>query len=335
MSYRKNRCEPGWRYEKAQQAALALDELLRLHRITIKPGSPLETHVLRVMKLTYDKEAGTASDDPDVRGTYRTLVGVHELASYILEVKESSSFPSLLPHLRLLNDGASLQNVPSGAGDQATNKLFELFVATLAIQCGSNVTLDDPYTATGDNPDVLATLGRRRWGIACKTLHGVHPEGFMRNLEKGLDQIENSPAEIGVVIFNLKNVLPHDRIWPLAPIPDSGNPPDIGPAAWPDTADPYHILSDSLNNLGNTLVSYLPSDHLDSLFRGRKSIPGFLLWAHFVSGVRIDGRPTPTSVRALNFRSVAPIPTEVNKVLSCLNWAAFLSSPMRGPRPIC
>lgn len=335
MPHPKHKVEPAWRYEKAQDAALALEALLAQHGIRIQSGGPLETHVLRVMKLAYDKEEGAAAEDPDVRGTYRTLIGVHELASHILEVRESPSFPSLVPHLRILNDGAALQNVPSGGGDQATNKLFELFAASLAMQCGTNVTLDDPHASTGDNPDVLATLGGRRWGIACKVLHSLHPEGFIRHLEKGLEQIDNSPADIGVVLFNLKNVLPHDRIWPLAEIPGSGNPPNLGPAAWPNAADPYHILLDSLDSLGNTLVSYLPRDYLDRVFHGRKRIPGFLLWAHSVSAVTIDGRPTPTSVRALNFRQVAPISTDINNVLSCLNWAAFLSSPMRGPRPIC
>jgi hypothetical protein len=333
VHYPKHKVQPGWRYEQAQLAALALEDLLRRHGITIDPGSAFESHVLRVMRLTYDKEAGVAADDPDVRGTYRTLVGVYELAKLILEVKDSPSFAGLVPHLRMLNDGASLQNSPSAGGDQATNKLFELFTGTLAIQCGTDVVLDDPYAPAGNNPDVLATLGGRRWGIACKVLHGVHPEGFVTNLVKGLDQIENSPAEIGVVLFNLKNVLPHDRIWPLAPIPDSGSPPELGYAAWPDPADPFHILLDSLDSLSNTLVSYLPPDHLDRLFRERKSIPGFALWGHSVSAIMIDDRPTPTSVRALNVRQVAAVPTEVNNVLSCLNRAAFLSSPLRGPRP--
>ena len=323
MTSRKQRIEPGWSYAESEKSAFELEELLERHGITIQSGSAFEAHVLSVMKLTDDIKAGVASQGADVRNTYRTLIGVYELANHILRVKDSPSFESLVPHLRMLNKGTALQNIPSKGTDQATNKLFELLVASFAMRCGSDVVLDDPDSSRGDNPDVLATIGERRWGIACKVLHGVNPEGFITNLSKGLEQIENSPAEVGVVLFNLKQCLPHDTIWPIADIPDSGSPPERGPAAWPQTQIPFDILVGFLDDLGDQLVAYLPTDYLTTMFLGKKSIPGFLLWAHSTSAVLIDGHPAPTAVRALNCREVAPISPQDMAVLKCLNEAAF------------
>ncbi len=91
----------------------------------------------------------------------------------------------------------------------------------------------------------------------------------------------------------------------------------------------------TLDQVGGSLVSYLPPGYLDQLFVGKKSIPGFLVWAHSVSGVSIDGRPTAASVRALNCQQLGPIPDDILSVIKCLNWAAFTGAADRGPRPSC
>jgi hypothetical protein len=258
---------------------------------------------------------------------FTCVVGVHEIANAVLAVRDSPSFPSMLPHLRLLSEGSDLQDTPSRATDQVTNKLFELFAASLAMQCGTDVILDDPGSSIGDNPDVLATLGERRWGIACKVLHGLHPEGFIAHLQKGINQIEKSEAEIGVVRFNLKNVLPHERIRPLAEVADGSG--ELATGCWSDPAAPFEILIGSLDHVGDTLVSYLPSGYLRNVFAGRTSIPGFLLWAHSVSSIHIDGRPTASSVRALNFRALNAATRHIEHVLRCLTWAAYVGSDAR------
>lgn len=332
MTQPRHKVQPGWKYDAAEKAALDLEALLHAHGIMIAPGSAMEDHVLEVMRLVDRKTARDAPPD-DVRAEYRTLVGVHELATAILATQDSKSFPSLLPHLRLLSSGTALQNMPSSGTDQVTNKLFELFAASLAIQCGTDVDLDHPTSPKGDNPDVLATIGGRRWGIACKVIHSLNPEGFIGHLEKGLDQIERSEAEIGVVLFNLKNVLPHEEIWPLGEV--EGAPGEFATGCWSDPAAPFEILIECLDRLGDTLVSYLPKDHLENTFAGKKSIPAFLLWAHSVSGVRINSRPTASSIRALNVRTLAPLDPDIETVLKCLNWAAFVGSPTRGERPVC
>lgn len=333
MNYPPHKVQRGWSYEAAEHAALELETLLRRHAIVIEPGSAMESHVLHVMKHIYDKSECRPSRSDDVRSTYRTLVGLHELANAVLAVQHTPSFDALLPHLRMLSRGSALQNIPSSPTDQVTNKLFELFAASLTMQCGSDVLLDDPESSKGDNPDVIATLCGRRWGIACKVIHGLNPEGFVGHLIKGIDQIEKSEAEVGAVLVNLKNVLPHESIWPLAEVEDGSG--ELATGCWSDPAAPYEILINSLNDLGDTLESYLPPGYLHTIFAGKKSLPGFLLWAHSVSGVRIDGRPTAASVRALNFRALNGVSPDIESALRCMNWAAFAGSPARGPKPPC
>jgi hypothetical protein len=157
MSNREPRVQPGWDYANAETAALALEELLARHGIRIAPGSVFERDVLQVMKLVQQKQLGVPEVGHDVRADYRTLIGVYDLATLILEAEQSPSFPALVPHLRLLNEGSILQNAPSPGSDQAADKIFELFVATLAIQCGTDIEVDDPVSSRGDGGGVTAS----------------------------------------------------------------------------------------------------------------------------------------------------------------------------------
>jgi hypothetical protein len=329
----KARIEKGWLYDSAESSALELEALLKKHGVLIRAGSAFEQHVLSVLHMVGEKKVGRIDpQEQDIRPLYRTLIGVHEFASLLLSVQDNPSFSVLIPHLRLLNEGEVLQNSPSIGTDQATNKLFELYMGAVAMQCGDNLELDDPISSTGDNPDVLITIGRRRWGIACKVLHGKSPQGFIDNLEKGLDQIDRSAADVGIVIFNLKNILPHDRIWPLAHLDGiAGNP--LTAAVWPDPSTPFQLLVYHMQRLGVELASYLPSSHLDIVFRNRKSLPGFLLWGASPSAAIINGLPTPASVRAMNFQTARQVSRSDKKVLECLNWAIYADSLERGPRP--
>lgn len=333
MTEPKPNVQPGWEYGAAQDAAFGLEALLARHGVTIAPGSTFEAHVLNVLRLVAAKRSAGADLVPDdVRDQYRILIGVYELASLILAVENLPGFNALVPHLRLLNEGTALQNVPSTGSDQATNKLFELYMGAVALQCGSDPSLDDPHHSNGRNPDVLFTARGRRWGIACKVLHGRHPQGFVEHLTKGLDQIDASGAEVGVVAFNLKNVLMHDLVWPLAPLDGVAGAP-LTTGVWVSPEAPFRILLTQMEHLAADLASYLPQGHLDTLFARRKSIPAFLLWGASPSGVIINGKPTPTSVRAMIVKSVGTVRDEDMKVLRCLTWAIYADSAMRGPRP--
>ncbi len=135
-------------------------------------------------------------------------------------------------------------------------------------------------------------------------------------------------------MFNLKNVIDHDRYWPMTDDADveRGEGPEFG--CFLDPQRPFEMLLQEIKLLGTELKAYLPENYLEGVFQDTKSVPGFYLWAHSASGVIIDGLPTATSVRAGLFVRALPITGRVTKVLQCLHWAAFVDSPNRPPCPL-
>lgn len=328
--------EDGYSFEQTQDAAMAFEALLSRRGIQLRPGSLLEAAILGVVDIAY-KRAGLGPKElaGDVRHALRELVGVNELTQLVLAVQAHPDFNQLVPHLRLLNEGAALQNAPSSQLDDASRKVFELFAASLAMQTGTAIILEDPKeSANGKNPDVLATLCSEQWGIACKVVHSLHPEAFIKNLKKGIDQIEASPASVGVVLINLKNVLDYENLWPIVtPLGGAGEPAEY--AAFDSPEEPYNRLLLQMQHIGVTLKEYLPADHLETFFDGKKSIRGFLLWGHAMTGVVRNGRPTPSSLRVMNLQTAGAVSSKHRRVLERLNWAAFPDSPTRGEMPGC
>lgn len=322
---------PGWAYEQAESQGFRLEELLTRHGITIAPGSALEGAVLKASRLADRVRTDhLATTTEDIRDTYRVSVGLHGLASQILAVADHPDFHKLIPHLHLLNEGESLQNMVSPGYDQATNKVFELFVATQVMHCGTNLEIDSPASAGGNNPDLLFTANGKRWGIACKVFHGRTPQGFHDLLAKGIDQIEKSPAEVGVVAMSMKNILDHDAYWPLADIQGA---PSL-PGAWLDPQTPFQMVTNDMLGHGRRLAEHLPAGHLEAMFRSKKAVPGVLLWGSTVSGAVIHGRPTPVNVRQTIFLAVGHVSAEDRAVLECLHWAAFPEVSDRGASPL-
>jgi hypothetical protein len=325
---------PGWSFARAEQMAIELEALLKTHRLSIAPGSAFEAAVLTAMQIReWKRSAYTIGTGADVRSHYRAMFGVQELASLIVSVRNHANFNNLIPHLRLLSRGSALQNTKSRGNDEATNKLFELLVACLLMQFADEVELDDPTRSTGSNPDVLATIAGRRWGFACKVLHSIHPEGFLEHVRKGVAQIERSPAQVGVVVFNLKNVLPHDELWPR--VPHLGG---FGAAlaAWPTADDANRVLRQKAEAVFRRIRSEVPNPAsvMAPEFVGKKSVRAFLLYAPTVTGVLFNGQPATTILRMMIGMSVGPpLDRQDELVLECMNWAAYHDFPWRGPRP--
>ncbi len=133
----------GFGFKQAQERVLALEGLFNAHGVPFKPGTQLEQIALNVFDAMYQRESLAPDNTADVRVTLKHLIGLNELAGMILLVRDHPEFPKLIPLLGLLNEGAGIQNMPSPVKDQATNKVFELFACILALQCGSNLEIDD------------------------------------------------------------------------------------------------------------------------------------------------------------------------------------------------
>jgi hypothetical protein len=190
------------------------------------------------------------------------------------------------------------------------------------MHCGSDVELDDPNHAAGDNPDVLVTIDGQRWGFACKVLQTFHPEGFLEHLRKGVAQIDASPATVGAVIFNFKNLLNHQRYWRVVNEEawKAGSEPLFNAFERPDA--PYEILRAELQTVGARLRDHAGTTAILDCFAGTKSISGYLLWGSTTSAVILEGAPTPAAVRVLNFQFAATISDWQQAALECMSRAA-------------
>ncbi|HXB24590.1 MAG TPA: hypothetical protein VNV25_07675 [Gemmatimonadaceae bacterium] len=292
----------------AEEQTADLLRLLERHAIKVQPGSVLEAMFLNVFNVSYRKAGELAADrTADIRAHFSDFMGLTELAGQLTRVANMPGFNSLIPHLRLLNAPQPLQNRPSSALDQQSRKIFELLVATWAMNCGGDVELDNPDHSLGDNPDVLITVDGRRWGFACKVLQRFHAEGFLEHLRKGIAQIEASPAHVGAVVFNLKNVLEHNRYWRIVNEKEweSGAEPRF--SCFEEPHAPYTLLKSELEAIGTKLREHAGQAPFAGCFTGDKTISGYLLWGHTTSAVLLDGVPTVAGVRCLNLQYVQPV----------------------------
>jgi hypothetical protein len=311
----------GYSFDHSHRIATELEALLYSYGISIRPGSALEQATLSIFDILYHRDA--ERDTADIRPLFRDLVGLTELGALLLAVRHHASFPSTLPHLRLLNAGNALQNAPASQLDQAANKIFELFAATLAMRCGTSVELENPSGPGSNNPDVLVTMSGRRWGIACKVLHSENPESFLQNFEKGIDQIERSAADVGVVLFNLKNIIRHQDYWTITNVDEwrRGGQPRF--SAFRDPQRPFNQLLRETQHLAARVRDYVGLEYLRSAVAGKRTIPGFLLWSHTLAGVVIDEMPKVTSVRIMNFQRIHALTGDETAIVNCLHDAAF------------
>lgn len=301
--------------------ATALESILGDHGIEVRPGSFLETGILDVFRIDYERRSTFRPDASfDVPSRYANLFGIVELAEQLLAVREHHDFGQLEQHLELLNTTTAPQNRASSQTDQAANRLFELLVACWAMRVGHEVELEVPG-ARKPNPDVLVTIKGRRWGFACKTLYSTHPESLVENLRKGVQQIRRSAAEIGIVIVNLRNLIPHEMFWRREPGADT---PD-GAHAWTvftDRQTPYDLLVGVAREVWDQLAASIGPDVLTSLLNHDRVIPGVSCWAQTSVGVMLEGTPRAAAVRTFSTSVVAAIAPWQKRSLDAMNRAA-------------
>lgn len=300
------------RNEEASDAALAFEALLRQHGLSVAHGSVLERTILDVFAITY----GLARDEAHSGTFARSLAGFGDLARLLLRVKDHPSFEALLPHLRMLNDGEVRQTTSSPASDQVANKLFELYVACLAMRCGMDVSLDDPCNSQGNNPDVIATFAETRWGIACKVLHGTHSQSILNLVASGLDQIDRSDVTTGLVIVNLKNRIDHNFYWPPTEFTDTG---EARVPAFRTIEEPMEGLEYDTIQIGRQLRSHASESAIAEMFRGRKSLPGFTFWAQTTAMVVDGDRTMIVNPHLFNTQVFGRVSLHQQGVLECLS----------------
>ena len=313
-------------FEEGAPAAIQVEKRLLQHGIRIAPGSYLEAAALSAFRLA-EHQAGAASggSNGDTRAGIASMIGFMEIGTQLLASIAHPDFHVLAPHLKLLNEATAFQNQPSGGNDDASRKLFELLAACWAMSFGSNVIVDDPQFSKGDNPDVILEYQRVRWAIACKTIQSTSPQSVIDNISDGVDQIDRSAAQLGIVLINAKDTLPLDKYWPEVPNP-AGDGPLYG--CFADAEEPFRILASDLQSISYGIAQYAGPAEIKAIFKARKAIPAIAFWGHTVSSVLRDGRPVPTAVRQMVFAYVRKPNQQAVAFINALNDAA-----MRIPEP--
>lgn len=151
----------------------------------------------------------------ELRGEYTAGIAVHDLAAKVLAVAEHADFDQLIPHLKMLMAGAVhlTQEPPYGSAD-VYNKLIELYWACLLMMNEANIELDHPEHSTGDNPDVLSYGPKFSHAYAFKTVRSPHVQSLLEHITKGIEQIERSKAQEGIVALQLTPRILSAGLWP-------------------------------------------------------------------------------------------------------------------------
>lgn len=252
------------------------EQVLKGHGLSIRTGSGLEHACLILKQLdTWRTELLAGAGVRGWAGSVRELreaIGILNLVQLVLRHSNHPAFPQLLPHLVLLNEGQPAQTSKSLVTDDASNKIFELRLALACLDVGRDFDVEDPNaSAGGANPDVLCTMpDGRRWGLACKVLHSDNPLTLGDRFLDGVDQIERSPAELGIVVVSMKNLLPHDEVLPVTGH-DAEGAPIYG--ASQDVGVVTHSLSDFATQRVSRMQKERTPEALADRLRGKKALP--------------------------------------------------------------
>lgn len=309
-------------FEGILENIFKFEELIENKGANINKDSELEKVYFSILEAKQVFEKASNYDNKiDNRETFRRMCGLGDILGKIISQKDSPDFNKLWPHIYLLlGDAIIAQNVWAPPEDQISNKIFELYVASMVMKIGVNLEMDDPVrSAGGENPDVIITIDGQKWGFACKVLHSDNPKTFVDNLKTGINQIENSDVEKGVVIFNLKVLVKQDDLWPISRNPGSQ---EIYYQSFPNTGPIEAKLQKYCYD--NSQIRSVFDNNIDAIkeiFKQKKTIPAAILYIPTVSGIVKDGRPLITLVRQLCLQRFLEIDAADNKVIDKINLA--------------
>jgi hypothetical protein len=310
-------------FAEAGSLAQRFEETLRQHYgIEIARGSDLESVNLDLLMLEgYRRGEGRPDPMTDIRPMFGRAAGWIDFVRLLLRAHQEGKLHRFLAHLHLLNTARAVaQNERVPMSDEASNKLFELFVALCCSPFSDEVVLDDPHAAKGDNPDVLAAIEGVRWGFACKVLNGASPLTMYERLEEGLDQIQRSPADTGFVFFNLKNLVDHRRAWPLVneeAYHRRAEEPVYG--SWPSPTPVLRQLDEFMNERWTDCQEYNGPENVARLFAGKKSMHGAAVYMATATAFTTSTGPLPSIVGQIGIMRCWEIRPEGEAVLARIN----------------
>lgn len=285
-----------------QDASHIADRFLTLlSRLSIQPpmGSAIEDELLSLMRLIEVMKNPALAQGQSRIEVLRAAAGLHDLAAKVLSVEPIAEFATFVPHLRLIaamkaSDASLGQIAASGVFDDTARKMAELYMGCLAAHVGTQLVLDSPTNAKGDNPDVIFTVDEcrhagqpQRWALAIKTIASRQGQTIFDRIKDGADQIDDPkcPAERGMIIINAKSALDHDALW-------QSNFPDLQAA--------MSALEAQLRYLAESAAADRPQAEWDELFTRKVVRPILFLGQSLVQLPTSAGLQTPTSLKMLS-----------------------------------
>lgn len=206
-----------WKLADLSASVRELVKLLNARGHALAPRSSIAIAVADLDEME-GYFAGTTHTNfsADRRPAWRRAIGLADIATKILAVRNHTNFEQLEPHFQLLlgNEEISLFTKTEKEND-ANNKLFELLIGASAMRFMTDCELEPPdFGGASKNPDLIGTWRGRRWAIACKALHSDNPRAIVQRIEDGCRQIKKSGIPNGIIVLNGKNLIPHDECWP-------------------------------------------------------------------------------------------------------------------------
>ena len=213
-----------WNADALYAALEQFDRVLRTRcNVHLPDGTSAEAAVRHLLDLVSAFKQETAeTSDRDGREGWRVALGLWDMAAKTAFVSSHPDFDQLCTHCALfLEQSRLVQNMKALSTDAISHKLFELVIALSVLQFGVDVAVDDPVRSSGGtNPDVLALVRGRRWAFACKVLNSANILTYKDLVASAVRQIERSPADHGVAVVSLTNVVDHDAFFPAFPQAD-------------------------------------------------------------------------------------------------------------------
>lgn len=290
-------------FDELQQLVFEFESVLKRFHVAIKSGSELESACCSVLEVL-GKNQSKAIREPnkDIREVFTEVLGIWAFLKKVVRLQNHGCFSQFVPHLNLLNKGTVVQNNRVRACQEATNKIFELLFALVLLDVSTDVVLDHPDLAKGNNPDVLATIDGVCWGFACKTIYGASGKTLFDNLKKGVEQIEAAPkASIGIVVVNLRNSISHEDCWPILNDADyrAGSEPIFGAYTQPE-ALVGPLIWKAVQQKRDDVVAEIDLPNVTNLFAGKKALPAFLAFCQTCTGKASAVGPIPTTILTLS-----------------------------------
>lgn len=282
--------------EDASRLADRFEVLLESKGVSIPAHASTGADMLPLWHVLKKLREGFSGIPDDLCNEYSAGIAVHDLAAKVLAVEGRQNFDMLVPHLQMLTQGAvHLTQEPPGDAD-VYNKLIEIYWACLLMANGVGVELDHPVHSPGNNPDVIALdQGKPARAYAFKTVRSPHTQNLMDHLTKGVEQIERSGANEGIVAFQLTPRILQANLWPKGKY-------------YIDWRFPAATALGLLNQMISKIVIDNGQAAIDAIFAGKKAAGTVLCLAFFPTVARnpLTGNAVVMPIKIATLVEMAP-----------------------------